>query len=622
MKKTLPAIVLGAFLTIATSCQTDVSLDPIFFKPTTFSSEAQLSGQLAGVYNILSQDQLYGQGLWGYLVAGADESFRNGATSAAILTELYTIGSNEANIGTFWRNLYVGIERANVLLDVADTPKMDEAARNNIKGQAMFMRAFYYYLLVTHFGDIPLKTKLTTEMGTDFNLPRTPAKDVYAYIISEMTKAEALVQPILQVGTTTIVSRSAVQAMLARVCLSMAGNPVNDNSKYKEALEWAQKLITSNAHSLNAAPLSQFATTPAYARLFINNMQNNASDPNITEGIWDAAFLSKSNVTGAFAASGFPVTQQLGALMGVTSPNANANASIGFSSGTYRAHNRLYRLFEPGDQRRDWAIAPFVYRDATTNRTDILRVNLTGGGGSGASAIALTSPTGAITTFVIENPGSGYTSAPVVSLSSTAGTGATATAVVTGGRVTAINVLTAGAAYPTAYDRPVGKWRREYEVNLPSVRLQNNTSCNFPIIRYADVLLMAAEASLRVNGSPNAQAVEYYNQVRRRAFGLNPRVPSPTVDVTTVTMQDIMDERSRELCFEGVRKADLLRWGTLQQAMQKIQADVATNAPTVYQTSAAVAANNLVQNFPKHALLPIPASEVDRAPAITQNPGW
>ena len=308
--------------------------------------------------------------------------------------------------------------------------------------------------------------------------------------------------------------------------------------------------------------------------------------------------------------------------MGIPSPNANANAPIGFSSGTYRVHNRLYRLYEPGDQRRDWAIAPYVYRDATANRSDILRVDFTGGGGTGASAIALTSPTGGITSFVIENPGSGYTTAPIISLSATAGTGATASAVVEGGRVTAITVLTAGEAYPTVYDRPVGKWRREYETNLPSVRLQNNTSCNFPIIRYADVLLMAAEADLRVNGSPTAQGVEAYNQVRRRAFGFPPRIPAATVDVTTFSMQNIMDERSRELCFEGVRRTDLLRWGTLQQAMQRVQTDVATNAPSAYQTAASLAATNLVQNFPKHTVLPIPASEVDRAPAITQNPGW
>ncbi|KAB7727260.1 RagB/SusD family nutrient uptake outer membrane protein [Rudanella paleaurantiibacter] len=622
MKKSYITMLLGSVLALTTSCQKDVSLEPIFFRPTTFTSEAQLSGQLAGVYNVLSQDQLYGQGLWGYLVAGADESFRNGVTNGTILTELYNIGSNEANIGNFWRNLYIGAERASVLLDVVDIPKMDETARNNIKGQAMFLRAFYYYLLVTHFGDVPLKTQLTTDMGTNFNLPRTPAKDVYQFIIDEMTKAQPLVQTIQQTGTPTIVTRSAVQAMLVRVCMSMAGNPVNDGAKYRLAQEWAQKLITSNAHSLNATPLPQAPNTPAYARLFINNMQNNVNDPNITEGIWDAAFLSKSNQTGAFAATGFPVTQQLGALMGVTSPNASANAPVGFSSGTYRVHNRLFRLFAPGDQRRDWAIAPFIYRDNTTNRFDILRVNLTGGGGTGATALALTSPTGAISSIVIENPGQGYTSAPTVSFSAIAGTGAAATAVVEGGRVTAVNVTAAGSAYPTAYDRPVGKWRREYELNVPQVRLQNNTSCNFPIIRYADVLLMAAEADLRINGTPSAQAVEYYNQVRRRAFGQNPRTPSPTVDVATFSVQDIMDERSRELCFEGVRRADLLRWGMLQQAMQRIQADVAANAPSTFQTAASVAANNLVQNFPRHALLPIPATEIDRAPAITQNPGW
>jgi len=114
-------------------------------------------------------------------------------------------------------------------------------------GQAKFLRAYYYYLLVTRFGDVPLKLQLSTDMGTNFNIPRSSVKEVYDYIIKEMTAAEAMVPAINSpqswqsaAPTTSVVSKSAIQAILARVCLTAAGNPLNDNSKYALALSWAQ----------------------------------------------------------------------------------------------------------------------------------------------------------------------------------------------------------------------------------------------------------------------------------------------------------------------------------------------------------------------------------------------
>jgi hypothetical protein len=608
---------------ISASCLKDVSLDPLTFRPITYTSEAQLAEQVAGMYNILEQDQLYAQGLWGYLTAGADESFRANVSNSNIFTELYNISNTENNVWQFWRNLYKGIEDANIILDVADKPEMDESKRTWIKGQATFLRAYYFYLLALHFGDVPLKNKLATEYGTNFNLPRTPVKEVYDFVVSEMVKAEAMVQTIPQVQTTTIVTQSAVQAILARVCLTLAGQPYNDNEKYKEALGWAQKLINSNIHSLN----------PNYATVFINNMQNNMNDKNIREGIWDAAFLSKSNTTGSYAATAYLVTQQLGAVMGVYSPDASPTAVIGYSPGTYRAFPKLYNSYSSGDLRRDIAIAPYVYKNSSTTKYYTLTVNITGGGGSGATATAYTNSMGTITSVVIDNPGSGYTSAPSISFTSygtnttttpsvTGANVATATATVSGGKLTAINITFGGLGYPTVYDRCVGKWRREYEVNLPPSRMQNNTSCNFPIIRYADVLLMAAEADLKVNGTPSASAVEYYNKVRRRAFGYDPNAAVPGFDVTSFTLQDIMDERSRELCFEGQRRNDLIRWGVMTTVMQNLVTDNANRAPATYLTAANVAATNFITAPEKYVLFPIPGGEIILDRALTQNPGW
>jgi hypothetical protein len=634
MKSIIKLTIITVLLTATvSSCKRDLTLSPIVFQPTTFTSAAQLPTQLAGIYNILEQDQMYAQGLWGYLEAGADESFRSGVQATTIFTELYDIQNSESNILKLWSLLYNGIERSNVLLSVADQPVMDETLRAQIKGQARFLRAYCYFLLVTRFGDVPLKTQLTTDMGTNYSLPRTPVKTIYPYIIREMMSADSTVQTMPQANSPTIITKSAVEAMLARVCLTMAGNPVNDATKYTDALNWAQKVINSGLFSLNSTPLSQYPTTPAYARLFINNMQNNMNDKNTTEGIWDAAFLSKSNVTGVYGNSGYPVTQTLGAIMGIYNPDATAGSINGYGAGTYRAFPKLYNLYGSGDLRRDWNIAPYLYKDGTTNRYYTLQVIITGTG-TGASATAYTNNTGQITSIVVDNPGSGYTTAPTITFSSyatnttttqsvtSASSMATATATVSGGKVTAITVVKPGSGYPTVYDRCVAKWRREYEINLPPTRLQNNTSCNFPIIRYADVLLMAAEADLKINGSPSATAVEYFNQVRRRAYGYNPTTPVPGFDVTTFSMQDMMDERSRELCFEGVRRQDLIRWGTIQTAMQNLYTDNAARATTSYITAANLASGNFLSNPGKYILFPIPYTETTLDQVLTQNPGW
>jgi starch-binding outer membrane protein, SusD/RagB family len=631
MKKIYKIAFTVSFIALsAISCQKDVSVAQVY-PDTSQTSSGILAAQLAGVYNRLATDQMYAQGFFGYINGGADEGFRSGATATNIFTELYNISSTETNIATLWRSLYQGIERANIVLDVVDKPEdLDEATKKDIRGQAQFLRAYYFYLLVNLFGDVPLKTSLSTDMGTNFNLPRESSKKVYDFIIAEMIAAEGLLKPMSAVNSTLQVTQSAAQGMLARVCLSAAGEPVKDAARYKDALTWAKKLIDSGNHGLYTQPLSQYSTTtPSYSRVFINNMQNNFFDKNTLEGIWDISFLSKSNATGTYANTGFPVTQTLGAIMGVYNPIATAGAVVGFSPGTYRAFPKLYNLYGAGDLRRDWAIAPYSYKDATTTRYDYLRVVLTGGGGTGATATAITNNLGGITSVRIDNGGTGYTTAPSVTFTSyansgstsTVGTGAVATANVANGKVTDITLTAAGASYATVYDRCVGKWRREYEVNLPPVRLQNNTSSNFPALRYADVLLMAAEADFKLNGS-TAQGLEWLNQVRRRGYGLSAGAPSVVADLTALTMQDIMDERSRELCFEGLRRSDLIRWGVMPATMQSLLTDNQAKAPTAYQVAATLAATNFLSNPSKFMLLPIPNAELSIQPALTQNAGW
>src|SRR5690606_5848550 len=85
----------------------------------------------------------------------ADEGLYNRSQqTTGLVVNRYT--PIETNIGLIWTLLYTGIERASLVLENLDRPAMAEADRNVIKGEALFLRAYYYFILVTYWNDVPL----------------------------------------------------------------------------------------------------------------------------------------------------------------------------------------------------------------------------------------------------------------------------------------------------------------------------------------------------------------------------------------------------------------------------------------------------------------------------------
>ena len=84
-----------------------------------------------------------------------------------------------------------------------------------------------------------------------------------------------------------------------------------------------------------------------------------------------------------------------------------------------------------------------------------------------------------------------------------------------------------------------------------------NLSNDFPIFRYADILLMKAEALIRLYGPSNPEAVQLVNRIRERA-GLDPW--------TTVPLDSLLNERGREMYWEAKRRQDLIRFGQFGRA--------------------------------------------------------
>uniref|UniRef100_S0DGI2 Putative RagB-SusD domain-containing protein n=1 Tax=termite gut metagenome TaxID=433724 RepID=S0DGI2_9ZZZZ len=132
---------------------------------------------------------------------------------------------------------------------------------------------------------------------------------------------------------------------------------------------------------------------------------------------------------------------------------------------------------------------------------------------------------------------------------------------------------------------------------------------NKRIMRYAEVLLLAAEAHL--NGGDAGKAAKYVNEIRTRA---------KLAPLGSVTMNDVKIEKRLELCDEGCRFQDLVRWGDAQTVL----ADQGKEVMSFNGTAAVVSFTNSTYGFKaKHIVLPIPGKEIMLNENIHQLPnGW
>jgi starch-binding outer membrane protein, SusD/RagB family len=126
---------------------------------------------------------------------------------------------------------------------------------------------------------------------------------------------------------------------------------------------------------------------------------------------------------------------------------------------------------------------------------------------------------------------------------------------------------------------------------------------DFPMFRLAEAYLIFCEAVMRGGtGGTQAEALGYFNALRERAYG------NTSGDVTSLTTDLILDERGRELYWEGFRRTDLIRYGKF------------TEATYLWQWKGGVPAGRAVESY--RTLYPIPASEIQANTNLVQNTGY
>lgn len=607
--KQLHKALLAVVLLMTSSCRDFLDLTPTdFVNPGNYYQTAeQLNAARNSVYAILADGSLYQANVLYMVGWEGDEGYMN-RNSIVTGPHNYNFTSSDSYVSGFWRVLYNGINRANVLLENVDrNPELDEKLRKEIKGETLFLRGYYHFLLVQYFGDVPLKT-VSSASVLSVHLARTPAREVYDQIVKDMTEAEEMVADITEVGHAGRITKSAVRGVLARVCLNMAGHPINDSSKWNDARMWAKKVMDDGAsgHALN----------PSFPRVFINQA---ADLYDIKESIWEVEFWGTlDGVVTKWGLQGF-----------YNGPVNYYNLTTGRMDAYINITAKLYNAYQPGDIRKHWTIQHFDYEREGPNGaktfksepatelakygiapakfrreyetalpktvlgsginvpllrySDVLLMfaeaenELNGPTPAAIDAINLVSrrawSTG-IRSISVVNGGSGYTEAPEVTFSG--GGGAEAKAIIKDGVVTAI-------------------------------QLENDELTFYKYGNYSS----PPTITITGGGGSGAQAVATIF-TRQDA-----EVPAAASASKESLRAFIRAERMRELAFEGFRKSDLHRWGVFFEVMQDMANTINHDAPGAWY----------IENYrrvqqPKHQYWPIPQEELIVNKAIVQNPGW
>ena len=150
----------------------------------------------------------------------------------------------------------------------------------------------------------------------------------------------------------------------------------------------------------------------------------------------------------------------------------------------------------------------------------------------------------------------------------------------------------------------VTKFRNVTSTGAPQNFSLNFSSVDFPMLRLADMMLVYAEAAARGNAD-RAIALGYVNQIRARAFA---NAPGSDITDAQLTTDFVLDERARELHWEGLRRTDLIRYNRFVESTY------------LWPWKGGVAAGQGVDA--KYNLFPIPSSDLTANSNLKQNPGY
>lgn len=507
-------LLLGGALVGTVGCKKFLDeTDPTNLSPSSFYNLPEHAE--AGIAAVYSELRFIGGGAgiysnnWQMLDAPTGMQSTETAQNSD-LNNLYSLiydGTN-LHVNQNWNGFYKVIAQANLVLDkVPGINPMDNAQKKRILGEAAFVRAWAYFYLVRLWGDVPLILKpITSPNDPNFAPSRTPQEQVYKQIVDDLVLAEAAGLPFMD--ATGRVSTAAIKTELAKVYLTMAGQPLNKGTAYyKLAADKAKEVIDYS--TANPTTLGLF---PTYAAL------HDAKNDNKLEHLFGVQYNDAAGAGNPLQSSYLPLHQPLVSKIdgiGTAIPTSEFYAS--YEAGDLRAKNRDGYFFT--DYYTDGFKMPLINRGKPYifKHFDIVANGTLGTEGTSRSDL------------------------------------------------------------------------------------------NIPQIRYAETLLIYAEAQNRADGAANTAAYTALNAIRKRAH------LGDLAGLGQVAFEEaVWRERWHELCYEGILWFDMLR-------LRKVYNE-STNGFDNFVGHVNKSVNQPLQT--KNLLFPIPTSEIRNNPNLTQNMGY
>lgn len=565
---------LLAFLIMSSGCS-----DYLDVTPTTkwkvedfYSSEAEVEMALAGIYGQLANDDVYGYSFSIILEAGTDESYTNDPNNASWDAAKFAFTPSDDHIKGAWLQFYSCIQLTNLFEQNLDREAFDIEKYNALLAKARFYRALCYYNLATWWGPVPLMLEPSYSQE-DNDIAASPVIDVYEQVEQDLLfAAKHLYHSKNSDYILGEPNKMAAHGLLARLYLKMGGyQPYlgetdaecyfpNNEQYFSLTMAQCDTIINDGWHGI--VPFSE--DNLSYRTHFLSYLQD---EYDLKESLFEISFGNLNDM-------GISVHGRLGNTNGVEFVGA-----VDIPRGFCKVNVGLpvYEIYSQEDVRRKWNIAGYRNKYNSSNQYFTM-------------------------SYIFDKP--------------------------------------------LHQEYGIGKYRRWEPEDIDEVEgygnngqpnadyvILNNTegsatdgnftSINFPILRYSDVLLMYAEASIGSNigtDGASAKAVEYLNIVRSRS-GLDDYSGGLSHDDF---FEALVDERLRELCFEGLRKQDLIRWNLLEEKLQETNQSIRNNGyyteGNQYHTTFLAPGENFDRS--KHLLLPYPLQEVQVNQKLEQRKNW
>ncbi|MCR8556963.1 RagB/SusD family nutrient uptake outer membrane protein [Mucilaginibacter sp. BJC16-A38] len=224
----------------------------------TFSTDANATSAIAAIYNDLTSGGsshyiYYGNGLTTYLAGLSADEFTYSGSDPEIpqFQNNHLLSSNSESGGYFWLSAYFDIYMCNAAIEALDSSNtLTPSTKNQLLGEAKFLRAYVYFYLVNLFGDVPLTT--TSAFATNALLKNTPAAQTYKQIISDLQDAQRLLASDYSYsgGERIRANKWAATALLARVYLYQGSL---GNSTYYAKADSAASAVIGNSGTYTIA---------------------------------------------------------------------------------------------------------------------------------------------------------------------------------------------------------------------------------------------------------------------------------------------------------------------------------------------------------------------------------